>query len=457
MKKPIMQFLVLFLFLPLLAWGAEPPELSGSNKKAEELSKEDEQPFLEMSNALEGLANDEKDDQKIRQAIDKLAKVIESYPEYSDVYYMRAKISLNLQGAKNYQKIIEDINNAIRFHTSKKYTSVYSNASKYSMRAKMYKEMGNYEGALKDLEIAINTDPDKYYDAIGSSNLNPDDPPAQGTWGKKDFDEIIQKLPKDFRGPMFRGVYYDSFARFDGKNYAIAINDYKKAITLNPKSALCHYFLGKAIQTRIWWNPNIKSAEDYQKEFKATNAGLSIYTVYPQDYKTIVREFSEAIRLDPLMVYAYIQRADVYLTAKKYNLAIKDYNKIIELDPDYGGVYHDRAIAYENLGNYFEAINNYSKAIEAKKKLIAPYSAYEVRADAYIKVADYKNAIEDFTKAIEIQIGDHIGWFMGISQFRAAYSEYDDMTDESLAKKLHKKFRRNLEYDDFANWFLEKK
>ena len=86
------------------------------------------------------------------------------------------------------------------------------------MRAKVNKDAGDYQQAMKDMEMAVNLGLNEF-DVIGSSNVNPDDPPARGTWGKRDFDDIIQKFPTDFRGYMFRGLYYDFFTRWDGKNY----------------------------------------------------------------------------------------------------------------------------------------------------------------------------------------------------------------------------------------------
>jgi len=124
------------------------------------------------------------------------------------------------------------------------------------------------------------------------------------------------------------------------------------------------------------------------------------------------------------------------------------------LDPEYGGTYHDRAIAYQSLGNYYEAVDSFSKAIEAKKQITAPHSAYEGRAKAYAKVDDYEKAIDDFTKAIELQIGDSV-LLMSISQFRRAYPEYKTVSDESLAKKIHKKFYPNLKYEGFRRMFLK--
>lgn len=150
-------------------------------------------------------------------------------------------------------------------------------------------------------------------------------------------------------------------------------------------------------------------------------------------------------------------RAEIYFNVgKEYELAIKDYDKIIELDPDYGGTYHDRALAYQQLGNSYRAIHDFTKAIEAKKKSsgVGASSAYENRAQAYVSVSDYENAIKDFTRAIGIKVGDYV-LLMNVSQFRTAYPEYNDMTDEALAKKLHRKFLPNLKYEDFARQFLK--
>lgn len=44
---------------------------------------------------------------------------------------------------------------------------------------------------------------------------------------------------------------------------------------------------------------------------------------------------------------------------------------------------------------------------------------------------------------------------MNVSQFRKAYPEYNNVSHESLAKKLHQKFYPNLKYEDFAKMFLK--
>jgi tetratricopeptide (TPR) repeat protein len=347
-----------------------------------------------------GLLKDGKDADKNKEALKAFNKALEVSPEYSDLYFLRAMILYYLLGSSDYKNMLSDIDKALALHPTNKDNSAYKTTAPHlSMKAKVYKDKGDWHKAIQTLENAINLDPD---DSITPSGIDPNKPEIVKNWSKQDFDEIIKKYPKDYRGYLFRGLYYDYFTKFDGKNYAIAVRDYKKAIGLNPKSALSHYLLGKTISRKLFWNPE-KTIEDYRKEYEATNAGLSVYTVYPQDYKDMVAALSAAIRLNPEMVDAYRARADVYLTAKEYKLAIKDYDKLVELDPNYAGTYHDRAIAYKELGQYEEAIRDLSKAIELKhSRHDWPRSAYEVRAYVYEAMGKYEDAINDYTKALEV-------------------------------------------------------
>lgn len=444
MKKLLFKSLIIsfFIVVPLFADGAKPPELSGPPVK-KTLSNEEKALVMEFEKIIELLA-DGKNADKNKEAIEKVTKIIELNPEYSDAYFMRAMIYFLFEDNKNYQKIINDINKAIQLPPFRGLSPLSENDTlKYSLRAKVYIKMGNYQQAIKDLETAVNLYPNY---AISSFSVSPDEktpvsPGLDGTveWGKMDFDELIKKFPKDFRGYIFRGRYYQSFAAFDEKNYVHAINDYKKAITLNPKSALGHYFLGE-----LYYN---------NKRFYRL---LSVQKPPQEDIKNAIASLNKAIQLNPKLVEAYRLRADIYLHLENYQYSIKDYDKAIELDPDHGGTYYDRGIANQNLGNYFKAINDFGKAIKAQKQIVFPYSAYESRANAYVKLGIYESATEDYTKVIELQL-EGIFSLINMKRFREIYPEYDDLPDDELIKKLHNKFLPNWEYEDFAKSFKEEK
>ena len=57
---------------------------------------------------------------------------------------------------------------------------------------------------------------------------------------------------------------------------------------------------------------------------------------------------------------------------KQYNEAIKDYNQAIELDPKHANAYYNRGIAKALLKQYDEAIKDYNQAIELNPSMRMP-------------------------------------------------------------------------------------
>lgn len=442
--------LILFFVVPLMAEGAEPPELSGPNKKIEKISDQEKELIMELQKVLETLG-DGKNQEKNKKAIDEINKMVEANPQYAQAYNVRAMICLYFAQDKDYKRIVDDITKAISLPHSKLDQEFFkTSASAYSVRAKAYKEVGNNEKAIRDLETAINLDP---RDAIDVSGVNPDDVAPSGAWGKKDFDEIIKKYPSDYRGYLFRGLYYRNLGiLLKPQDYKSAMNDFSKAISLNPNSAMAHYLLGTLIFQKVSLFGGGKSKEDLQKEGRAFASGQSILSVYPEERKKILNAFTKAIQLNPKMIDAYRDRAEVFFETKEFKLAIKDYDNVIKLDPDYGGAYHDRGMANQNLNNYDEAIEDFSKAIDAKKSISAPYMAYQNRANVYVRLGNYQAAIDDYSKAIKSQL-ENLVLLMHMAQFRGVYPEYDNISDDDLAKKLHAKFYSNLKYEDFVENF----
>ena len=62
--------------------------------------------------------------------------------------------------------------------------------------------------------------------------------------------------------------------------------------------------------------------------------------------------FSEAIKLDPDLAMAYINRATCYIFHGKFDEAMADCTRVIELDPTNGLAYSYRAGVYDELGEY---------------------------------------------------------------------------------------------------------
>ncbi len=459
MKRALFCSLSLCLCLfPLLGDASDPLNLDGPPVpvKKEKISTRQKQ-LAKQLKEIEGLLIPRGDREQNKEALNRLGSFIESHSDYGDAYFIRAMAYLQLPREKDYQRIIKDLDQAIKFSSSDKYVSMEGwKAHLLSLRAKAYKEIGNYAQAMKDLEEAIILDATR---AISHAGTKPDEP-EPGMWGKKDFEEFIQKYPNECRGYLFIGIFYLHYGIFGigmPSAYDLAIENLIKAITLNNKSAISYYELGEAYYSKMISKVSfgVKTKEDYQEEARLVASGQTIWEAHPMDYKNIINALTTAIELNNSMVKAYRERANLYICTKQYKLANYDLDKVILLDPDSGDAYYARGMVKQQLGNYYDAIDDFSNAIEAKKQLFTPYIAYVNRADAYISLNEYEKAIEDYTKAIELKIAD--GICPSVTRLRYIYPEYNKLNVFSLSKKIHHKFYSGIDYDSFYKWLTREK
>jgi len=119
------------------------------------------------------------------------------------------------------------------------------------------------------------------------------------------------------------------------------------------------------------------------------------------DYEGAIRNFNEAIRLDPKYAIAYGNRGVAYSKLGEYQKAIEDYNQAIELYPNYAKAYFNRAFTYSKLENYQQAIVDYTMAIQFNP---LDANAYVLRGVIYSTLGNREKACEDQKKACELGI-----------------------------------------------------
>jgi tetratricopeptide (TPR) repeat protein len=98
-----------------------------------------------------------------------------------------------------------------------------------------------------------------------------------------------------------------------------AIEEYKKAIALEPENARVHYGMGK-----IYYNEK-------------------------QLYHEAVAEYQQAIALDPRLIDAYLSLGEMYEEKGLYKEAVASYDHVLAIEPKHPGAMYGLALSYEKL------------------------------------------------------------------------------------------------------------
>ena len=232
-----------------------------------------------------------------------------------------------------------------------------------------------------------------------------------------------------------------------------SLEDYDRAIQLNPKDPVAYY-----------------------------NRGLAYGHL--QRYEQAIEDFDRAIELDPEDLRAYANRGSSYGQLGMHELAISDFDRVIELGPEDQWAYNNRGNSYSHLGNYKQAVINFDRAIQLNPKFDDAYSnqgniysdlqkhekaiedydraiqlnpkdynAYNNRGTTYGHLQRYEKAIEDFDRAIELNSVDPVAYnnrglaYHGLQMHEKAIEDFDRAIELNL--RYHKAYyNRGLAYSD---------
>src|SRR5262249_35767394 len=116
-----------------------------------------------------------------------------------------------------------------------------------------------------------------------------------------------------------------------------------------------------------------------------------------------IADLSEAIRLEPKLVFAYVDRGNAYRAKGDKDHAIADFSEAIRLDPKSADAYVDRGNAYRAKDDKDHAIADFSEAIRLDPKSA---DAYYNRGLAYLYSGDLAKALADVREASELDPAD---------------------------------------------------
>ncbi len=237
-------------------------------------------------------------------------------------------------------------------------------ASAYGIRGALWREKGDLESAIRDLDESVRRDPSA---AITFRRRG-------RTWHKAgdlakaiaDFTEAIRLEPDNPNGYFNRAVVESESADFDK-----AILDLSAAIQRDPTDPAAFAKRGFA----------------YHKVEK---------------FKEAIADYTEALRLGSTNDMLYLNRGVAHQHLRQYDDAIRDFGKQIERNPHDADAYTKRADVWVSLGDYDKAIADCTEAIRIKPDHA---SAYNVRANAWFGKPEFEDlnaALADINAAIRL-------------------------------------------------------
>ncbi len=135
----------------------------------------------------------------------------------------------------------------------------------------------------------------------------------------------------------------------------------------NPKDAPTCARCGAAFELRT--ARILEAVRDYDEAIRLNPQSAEAYYKRGFFYQShgyaerAIEDFDRAIRTDPQFAKAYGNRAYAYLNKKQYDLAIADCTRAINLDPNDAVAYLNRGVAYKFQGDKARATTDFQKAI----------------------------------------------------------------------------------------------
>ena len=208
-----------------------------------------------------------------------------------------------------------------------------NNADVQKTLGKTYFALGDYERSASALEAAVKLTPKDFNSSftLAITYLQQ----RQFTAARQVFDRMIAEFGQHPPIHIAIGRAFREAGRLPE-----AIEEFKRAITLNPQFPGAHYNLGLA----YLWNEGASAVANAEEEFKielATNPNdffsnyyLGITYIFQRKWQLALDFLSTASRIQPNNPDPYFQLGQAYQELQKHDQAIDVLKKAIELNPN---------------------------------------------------------------------------------------------------------------------------
>ncbi|MBO6960048.1 MAG: CHAT domain-containing protein [Prochlorococcus marinus CUG1438] len=218
-----------------------------------------------------------------------------------------------------------------------------------------------------------------------------------------DFKGAIDDYSKAINiNPSWQSFLNRGLAKTEIRDFKESIIDFSKSLKLNPNYYKGFLFRGIAKQKLGDFKESI---DDFTKYLNLngddTNIlflrGLSKYSL--KDFIGSIEDYSKALKINPKYKEALLNRGISKSELGEYEASIDDFSNLIKLDPNQIDAYFLRGLSRNMVQEYKEAIKDFDVVIKNDPNNDDALNARGLSKGALNK---FQNAIDDFDKAILI-------------------------------------------------------
>ena len=295
-----------------------------------------------------------------------------------------------------------------------------SNALGYVARSNFYARTGNPDKQQRDHQQALSLNPNagklsievaQWFPRNESTSPSENDSSFQSytvnltsladpySWSRQ---FVMRNAGKDYH-ELYREAW-DAHNQGDYEN-AVALNNDILAMSLSPaqaSSSLINRGNAYAAKADLY-----KALRDYEEAINLNprNAGAyvdrALVLARLGDLDGAMKDYGQAISANPRQWQAYFNRAGELRDAGKLREAVNDLDKVMELNPEFAGAYMNRGNIYGRQGELDKAIADYGAALLRDANLADIHVA---RANIFLRKKDYRHALADLQTAVQMKI-----------------------------------------------------
>lgn len=159
-------------------------------------------------------------------------------------------------------------------------------------------------------------------------------------------------------------------------------------------------------RVQVWQNGETLWSDVINKFPQVAGAwgGRGVYYRQQKTYELAVRDFNQAIALDPNEAMFYSNRGNIFFDLQQNEQALKDYNSCLILDSEDKDALANRGAIYGRRQQWDLALKDLTKAIELDPNF---FNAYMNRAVIYGQTNRREQAISDYQTCLTLDPGNH--------------------------------------------------